>query len=315
MHRLLLVTFKNSFYRNDLEGSGFEITEFHPNVPDSELENLTSSVYDFAVVELNDLLARDPRGVLAGVAKKNRVLCLSNRITRDLKEMLLEHGIVDLLDGDDPGRIASYLLELLKERKAEDKIFVMDDDAASVSAIKNISARFSVETSVISSMDSLFENAGEGPRLILVNLASKMLDLNLLIRKAYSDHSIRKIPFLVYKDMKTGLFVHEFISGLNRITKYILDTPEMLGLLARLFFRRDMMPLSHRLDGLLRTGDYTRFVDGNLSQVYFNNEEILVQPDPVTNESFEEIVGVNDGLKEGLIKIDGLRWLVSYSAK
>ena len=64
-------------------------------------------------------------------------------------------------------------------------------------------------------------------QFILINSGMDNLDFPSLVKKSLSRVEMRKHPVIAYKDMTKGIFVHEVATGLNRLTKVILNIQEL----------------------------------------------------------------------------------------
>jgi len=152
---------------------------------------------------------------------------------------------------------ADHFLPILKAIDEEPKeaagtFVILNDDDAVKNVLMNIINRFKYRALFVGTVDDLFKAMADyGVRFMLINLGTKNIDLNGLVRKFYASQAAHNIPVLAYKDMREGLFVHELVGGLNRLTRYILSLDELYSLLVDMLFRREIIPLVSSLKSCL----------------------------------------------------------------
>lgn len=275
MEKVLLFTSQNSEYRAALEKIGCPVTECDPGVTAPE-EIMRLPSYDRIIADA--VVCAQGDGLLCRtLIEKGTVVCLADVITKELRQRILDWGIADVLVKCDAESLASLLPVIGHVRSGDAGTFVvLDDDAAARKILRSIVARFNYQAVFIDSVEGLFGGAiGPGTRFILVNLGMRSLDLNGLVRKFHAGGPARSVPVLAYKDMREGVFVHELVSGLNRLTRYILGTDELYGLLVDMLFRWEFAPLVAQLNGESHSEENAAFGAGTLNQVFYSCEKML----------------------------------------
>jgi hypothetical protein len=313
MKNILLVTSNNPRYRDALVQRGFMVSEYSlPASPDliKEIEKAPECLASITeVIDAENVTGKELYRVLR---EKGRVVCFAGAISADEKSFLLDCGITDVLLSYNESHLVPYL-KIINEEPEEDAGFfvVLDDIGTDRVVMRNLICRYGLGVVFVNTVDELFERAGRpGTRFILVNLGAKGLDLNGLVRKFYLDKAARSIPVLAYKDMREGLFVHELVGGLNRLTRYILSREELLSLLADLLFRKEVIPLVGSLKKLSDFDANTCYDTESLGQAFFQCEKnIFNQKNLHDSDTLSSMMKAVQGLNRAVLKAEGLKWL------
>ncbi len=313
MNNILLVTSRNQRYREALVKRGFTVSEYGlPASPDLVREIETSPPCLAVITELADGSPASNRELFRSLRGKGHVICFAEAVTCDEKSFLLDCGVTDVLLSYNESHLAPYLKILGEEPEGDAGSFiVLDDNPADREAVKSIIGRFGYRTVFVNTVEELFRKIPQpGVRFILINLGAKGLDLNGLVRKFYSDVAARSIPVLAYKDMREGLFVHELVGGLNRLTRYILSRDELYSLLVDILFRKEVVPL---VASIRKLADYevnACYDTGTLSQAFFQCEKnIFTQKSLHDGDTLSSMMKAVQGLNRAILKAEGLRWL------
>ncbi len=313
MKNILLVTSKNSRYREALAKRGFAVSEYSlPVSPDliRELEKAPPCLASITEVLKEEAgTGGELYRVLLG---KGRVVCFAETVADETKSYLLDSGITDVLLSYNESHLVPYL-KIISEGPAADagSFIVLDDSIADREVMRNIIGRFGYRVVFVSAVEELFEKAAQsGVRFILVNLGAKALDLNGMVRKFYSDRAVRNIPVLAYKNMREGLFVHELVGGLNRLTRYILSREELYSLLVDILFRKEIVPLVASIRKLADFDANACYDTETLSQAFFQCEKnIFSQKNLHDGDTLSSMMKAVQSLNRAILKAEGLRWL------
>ena len=313
MKRVLLITSKNSLYRDELIKGGYTVTEYDIPLSQeklSEIEHLP--LCSFSVVEAISDSIDTNKELYPLLRKKGNVICLSEGITIDQKRCLLDCGISDLMLKYHEGHFLPILKIIDEISKGDAGTFlILNDDDAVKKVVMNIIKRFNYRAMFVGTVDDLFKAVTDyGVRFMLINLGTKNIDLNGLVRKFYASQAAHNIPVLAYKDMREGLFVHELVGGLNRLTRYILSLDELYSLLVDMLFRREIIPL---ISSLKRLSDFDAnacYDAETISQVFFSCEKnIFNQKNLLDDDTLSSIKNTVQDLNKVLLKTETLKWL------
>jgi hypothetical protein len=313
MKRIDLITSKNFLYRDSLAGLGYAITEYgFPVSPAVIGEIQRSHPVDVTVVEA------DAPGILThadlyhAIGMRERVICFARGLTPDNKNFLLSCGIADVIGEHDDEKLVSVLQSFGGSSDASAGTFIiLEHGSANRKVLKSIIGRFNYRVIFVSSVDELFEQSlDNGVQFVLINLGSAGLDLNGLVRKSYSRELAKTVPVLAYKDLREGLFVHELVGGLNRLTKYILSMEELYGLLVELLYRKEIIPLVASLRTLADYDVNACYDAESLGRAFFACEKtIFTQASLLTDEIFGAMHVIERRLHAATMKVESLKWL------
>jgi len=313
MKQLLLVTTNNVLYNKALINDGYTVTEYELPVSDvglEEIENLRS--FDICITEVSEDII-DSNGRLFGILrKKGKVLCLAEQVGDIAKNFLLDHGISDLLKNPCTDILLPYL-RIMNETTngVSGSIVVLDDNDSVIKILSKIIGRFNYTPVFIGSVGELFSSAiSSSVRFILVNLSTRSLDLNGLVRKFYGSQQAGLIPVLVYKDMREGLFVHELVSGLNRLTRFILGLDELYSFLVDILFKKEITPSVASIKKLSDFDNLSSYIDEAVNRIFFMNEKNIFNQANILNEkNFEDMMHLVHKMEQSLVMVHGLKWL------
>ncbi len=272
----------------------------------------------YLVAELSDETLDSFQPVIHALPDDVYPLCISENPTGKIKSFLLRRGIPDLFPGFDPERIISFLeaIESSPETKQK-RMAVVNDDPSVKGVLSRLLTRFDVEPLFFPEIDGLFEHLDDDSlEMILINLGTENLNVGKLIKSSYIDRQVRKIPIITFKEMDVGIFVHELISGLNRITKVILSREELYSFLVDILYRNMIIPVVRELNGLVDFEENVCYSASSLMQIYnMSGEEIFEMDNLLSENRTRGIRALLDKLKRVMILSESLKWLKVESRK
>ncbi len=313
MKRIDLITSKNFLYREALAGQGYALTEYgFPVSPEVIGEIRDAKPGEFTIAEA------DAPGILAHaelyrmIGMRERVICCAKGLTPENKNFLLTCGIADVIEDHDDEKLVSVMKSFGGCTELKSGTFIiLEHGTANRKVMKSIIGRFNYRVVFVSSVDELFEQTLDGGvQFVLINLGSAGLDLNGLVRKSYSRELAKSVPVLAYKDMREGLFVHELVGGLNRLTKYILSLEELYGLLVEVLYRKEIIPLMASLRKLADCETNACYNEESLGRAFFACEKtIFSQASLLTDQIFGAMSEFERRLHAAIMKVESLKWL------
>ncbi len=313
MKKVHIATYKNSLFSETVSKADFIVNEYNYPVDEILLNPILSQKNSgYFVIELTVKNFMQELNLARSVIENCKVVCVADEINDQMKCLLLENGIADLLMPCDPKRTALYLRSLeRRDKEIHGRIAILDDDAAAISIIKTITSRFGYKALIADSINSLFKKISEEDvQMILINIGMENIQIPELIKKSFLKIEMKRSPVIVYKDMKKGMFVHEFMSGLNRISKVILAHDELYSFLLDILFRKQTAVKIDKLNSCRCFSNNPVYAKGNLSQVFFQNEKEVFSFDNIFEENeFHDVINHISSLKKMMLISEGLRWL------
>lgn len=313
-----LITTDNSRHSNYMGKANLPVKEFPDSMDlDSIKKNLKTTGKNYTVLELTDKILKDFsrfKDMTDFLYENTKLICVTDNLHAAAKNTLIRCGIADCLTTTDTRVIASYIKILdQRENHKSGKFLILDDNTAHIKLLSSIIKRFGYKTEFITDGNSLYEKCSESNiEMILVNLGTKGLDLNSIIRKSYGNSDIKKNPLICYKCMNEGLFVHELISGLHKITKVILTPAELYNFLTDILFKKEIITISAKLNKALRFDDYRNYSTESISRIYYSiGESLCSQESLCTDDAVKNMASLTKGINKTLTKVEGLRWLNS----
>ncbi len=310
---VVLATGNNIRYRALLGALTCAIHDAPPPPSDRSLPDTRGAA---AIIELDESgVPQCPDTARLLADRDCHVIAVGEAIEDDARACLLKLGIADVLPSSRLQVLPRYLscCAPVPASPRTGSLLALQEAGTTVTLLSRVSARFGYAVDAVDSMDGLFEQARDRtPSIILVNLDCNGFEVERFVRRAHSDTHIRKAPLIAYKNNGAGIFVHELTSGLNRHTKAILDTREMLSLLVHLLFRAHASPRLRESAALARYDDLTVFSQSGIARIYGE-----LGPDVCATEYLfnDTILGrVDDAIesvKSAFLKVAGLSWLVN----
>lgn len=321
MNELLLATYANKIYRENLIFRDYSLIEF--DLPFDQIPDNIKKFKGSAIIEvLEDPLDKSLDKLDEFISRLNknsvRIIALTAKINDLLRNFFLKHGIAEVLDSNMPDVVTDYI-EITKANinKKYGKILILDDSYQRINILNTIISRFNYNPVVVNNADKFFEETnGINIQFAFVNLGTTDFDITYFLRNALSLEIKKKIPLIPYKDMMQGLFIHEMISGLNKIAKIILSDEEVYSFLIDVLFRKELSPGLNLLNETLDFNNLTKFVNEPLSRIYnLMGIDIFKMNKIITKEKINIINGRIDSLNSLIIKTSGLKWLIKDEVK
>ncbi len=316
MKYINLVTSKNAEYRKVFANTNFNLTEYSPEVSVDKLKaGIMGKRNSFTVLEITDTLISDFKRtceLFRTLNSLNRLIIVTKKINKPLKQIMVSSGIADCLESVDPVRLREYIKYILQESDHSfGRILIFDDTTEYKNILKTVIERLDYSCDFIAKVEDLFLSIKKNQyKLILLNLGTKGTDINQIIRKSYTDNEIRKFPIIAYKNMDEGMFVHEFLNGLNKLTKIILSPEELFSAILDLLYKKRIMTLISGLNRSLKFEKYSNYSDETISQIYYEiHRDLCDQENLFTSDHLETIHTSINEIKKTVSRIDGLRWL------
>lgn len=316
MNIVNLITAKNEQFRQPLHNEGFAINEFHPETGNHNLEEkIIKGINNYTLLEISDLESEDNDKLTERVEllyKKSKLICLSETMTPQLRKFLLKMGISDCITDYSPERIALYIKNL--NVKPEDKtgtFVILDDNTLQKNMFNSIIKRFGYKTSFVSTIEELFELTGAPENImILINIGTRGLDINGLVRRSFINSDIKKNAVIAYKCMDQGLFVHEIIKGLNRLTKVILSPEELYCMLTDMLFKKEIISCTNTYINSLKYEKYYTYAGKTIQQIYYENHgDPCGQESLFDRERIDSMIDSAEVIRKTLIRAEGIIWL------
>lgn len=305
MKHLNLITLSNSFYSEQLAILGYSVTCHSVSGQVSEIKSGVS------ILELNDHLLEAAGAMVNGLKRLGKVICLCENHTEAVKRFLISNGIPDMIRNSEPARIAAYIEAVCEpEERYSGLISIFDENPANSEIISAITSRFGVRPVVCLDEASFFATlAKPGIEMMLVNLGTESLVLQTFLKKALLAGGFKSVPLVAYKDMKTGLFVHELVSGLNRITKVVLSIEELFYMLFSLLFNRELYSNVSSISSISQFEKKAEY-SSSLSQIYHTSAPGIFEKDSLYDSAV--MAGIYDSadmIKRCICKAEGLMWM------
>ncbi len=309
MPSIQFITYKNSFYREHFQKMGFSTGEASPSISG---DNDLSEKFDFIFLEVRDDKIEESNALIERYFDKGVIICVAESVTKSLKKMILKKGISYLISENDVKKIYLFIKSIEeKSQISAGKIVIFDTKISSKTLLNDLIYAFGYEPLFVKTIDEFFDSLKHSNiQMNLLNLGSEGLDLNDFIRRCYFRSELKKIPLIAFKDMDDGVFIHEFTSGLNKLTKVVLSIEELMSFLLDLLFRKEVITQVYQVNKSYMYEDNKFYSNESLGQVYYSDEENLFSMKNVfMEENMEKINNSMNLLKKSNAKLIGLRWL------
>ncbi len=314
MRQVMLFTYRNAYLSGYFSDRDYSLLQYPLPLSLSRKDEIDISCdRGYVVAEVNDLNIKDISGILGKLSQSRKVICIAESVSETLKEILLDRGIIDLIGTRYAARIPDYIDSIEDRDPAKlGRILILEDHKATEKILNEIINRFDYEAIFIDSIEYLSESINKNNiQMILLNLGMEDLNLVKLISMYNSHRRMRDLPVISYKDMDKGIFVHEIISGLNRLTKVILSKEELFSFLVDILFRKKVIPAVEKINSSMKYNETSFFREETLSKLYYNRSEFLFSMTNIlSDENIEIILKALKDMEKDFIKIDGLRWLI-----
>lgn len=246
-----------------------------------------------------------------------RVVCVAAGDTDRVRGFLLREGIADLLPAGQPQRLVESVAAVGDGVAEPVGTFIaLDDCAPRLRIMRSVAERFGFGLRAVGSVEDFFAVLGNDCAATFVNLGAAGFEINRFIRMSHACGKVKLVPFIPYKDACEGIFVHEMISGLNRLTRVILSCGEMLSFLAGMLFRKALVGPIDDLARVLRYPDSAVFARESFSRLYYTLGMDAFEMDNVLGEEdHARMRGTVARMQRALVKADGVRWLIREAGR
>ena len=313
MKIIQLITFRNSVLRDHLMDAGYSLVEFIQPLSESDNKELGKGNFkDYKIIEIIDDNDENTRELLDTVCNSGKIICIVHTITESLKGILLERAISNVIQADDVNRLVSYLQVIDNDQPSDSrKMLILEKNIPVKKILKTLLNRFGYKPIFHDSIENLFNDLKKKDiQYILINIGLDNLDINSMVKKSLSRVEMRKYPVIAYKDMQKGIFVHEVATGLNRLTKVILNIEEVYSFLLNILFAKEIIPLAGIIFKSLDYKNLENYISDNLSQIYYKNQENIFSSHKIINDdNIEGMLHCTELFRKTIIKTDGLKWL------
>jgi len=311
-----IITSKNEHLRQPLHNEGFVVNEFSPAVDNFNLaEKIVKGKNNYTILEITDFENSNAEKLAERIKllyEKSKLVCFSETIPAALRKFLLKMGISDCITDFSPERIALYLKNLnIKPVNRPGRFIILDDNNLQKNMFNSIIKRFGYNTIFVSSLEELFQRVSEPDNImILINIGTTGLDLNTLVKKSFINADVRKNPVIAYKCMEQGLFVHEIINGLNRLTKVILSPEELYCMLTDMLFKKEITSYTSSYISSLKYEKIFTYAEKTIQQIYYeNNSDPCGQKSLFNKERIDSMIESAEMIRKTLIRAEGIIWL------
>ncbi len=313
---IVLITNSNSVFGPALEREGFRFIAYTWPVNESSLSEINRKHENrIAIFEMDCDTCDEAGPLLEAISGYSRKICVSLNAGDQLKNLLLTSGIPDLLYSPTPARLVQYL-KIIEYQKGDSSgsMLLLGGENSHIALLSSILSRFNYSLIQTAAIPDIAKHSETGCiHFIAINLGSPTLDLGGLIREFMSNSVVRRIPILVYRDMSRGIFIHELLSGLNRISPYILTPEELYAFIVELLFRKEISPLIMSLHSQFCQHS-VNFNAGTISKIYnTHRDELFAMKSIFEGDTISSTEEHADTIKGLLIKTEGLRWMIPGS--
>ncbi len=313
---LLLITYANKVYHEKFITRGFNVIEFALPLSDESISKLSRINFKgTAVIELIEDSMQSLEELILRLSKNSvRIIVISAKISDSIRKFLLKHGIAEVLETNSAGKVSEYLVITRGNvNKKYGRIIVLEDNVQRINILDKIISSFNYNPVIVGTIDKLFEELAEtNIQLLFVNLGISNFDIKYFLRKSLSSDIIKRLPVILYKDMIEGIFIHEMISGINKIAKFILSENEVYSFLVNILFRKELSPGLNLLNDTLDYSNIAGFANEQLSRIYYTmGPDIFKMKKIIGKEALNIIEGRIEALNNLMIKVEGLKWLIN----
>ncbi len=319
MKKIILATSNNASFKQSLEFSGAEFEEIRA-FPESftEFERFSSRGDVLLVCEINN---RNVNDVISLFQKYAHHLfdhfCIYPEFDGSLRIPLIESGVCDISTTDDFQFAARCLRAIFfsEKRPTRGTIHLMSDASTFLHLLGNVARRFHYDVKHVSSTEQLIHlSEKEISDLVLVDMDTIGFDSIEFAKKTSASSSIKKAPLIFYKDMRSGLFVHDFNPALQRLAKVILSREELLNLLLALFFLSGITSPAHVFTAFLQRADLSGAK--RLREIFYaGGPDLCYRGNIFSQECFGALAKAGENIINLIERIEPLRWLVSPLSK
>ncbi len=229
---------------------------------------------------------------------------------------LLQNGISKFITQKNFDCIIPLLVDPVQGIKSRGNIVLFEEKDILKNLLSDIILNFNYKPVHIHSNKDLYNTAAiPETELIIINLSNSNLKINELIHEAYNDSRLRQIPVIIYKDMDEGLFIHELIAGLNRLTKYILSINETLHYLVKMLYKNNLIPLISKLNAAAHAQCNHFYAEKSLKQIVNQHYSDIFKNNVGKHIDPCEVKEVNAYIARVSTLYNSYNWLLDKSQK
>ena len=314
MKKILLFTHNNNIFRDEFSDAGYIVKDIEQSVSDNEISKFAGKSFKgYIVIEIaNEDTDRLNKYVELLNTVSAKTIILAPESTGSIRSFLFKHGIADLIVHKDVKRIVQYIDIIDKKNQScFGKILILDDCKHRIDIIRAIITRFGYIPIFANTIDDLFNNLKEtNIQLALVSLGAEGFDINEFIRRSYQSSEIKRFPIIPYKDSIDEILIHELLSGLNRVAKFILSSDELFSFLVDMLFKKELFPFLRMLNESAMYESMTQFSRESLNSICHSlMDDILSMDNLLQEDQLNKLVNIIDSIRNTIIKMDGLLWL------
>ncbi len=317
MITLLLISQTDNGLRPHLENSGFRVIEYIYPMSGVDLENLyRTSGWDYCISELSGRDSPIMDTIISRMKKKGRVLILSDSLDDDRSSKFFNLGITDVFQKNERDELIGFMHAERQDRESNGTIVVYDDSPVISGMVYSVISRFSYVPVVAGNREDFFRalNSPE-VQFILINLDTADLEVGRIIQCSRDVPNLRRNPVILYTGSSSGPGISDLMSGLNRLSSFILTPEELLSFLVDLLYKMEIMPLVEETARLVRFESNECCVRDPLRLVYFTKMESIFDCENLLGCSdYRALKGVVRKISEVMDRVHGIRWLRKESS-
>lgn len=310
MKTVLIAASGNPPVKGLLESAGFATREI--DIPhNGEAESLVPGMT--AVVELREGNLETIRPLMGkAVGAGLKVMGVCDVPCGEIKTFALAEGVADLLEYSSIEMLGDILLALERVPSGNGTVLLMDDAGAGSRLIADVAGRFGYWCKIVSTEEDFFTCLDDSRVvLVLLNLGLKGFDLTRFVRRCALSGRVKSVPCIPFKDASEGLYVHEFISGLNRFARVIMSPEEVLDFIVSFLFRAELSRLLNSLADKADFPEKTFFCAEQVQRIYHSmGMGIFSMENIFSGNRWDGMFTAADGLRNLFLQTRGLVWMV-----
>jgi CheY-like chemotaxis protein len=315
MNIVNLITTKNNLLKQPLLNMSFAVNEFDSLANNKLYEKIKKGDNNYTLIEISDFNEFNNKEFLKSIKwfyENSKLIIFSETLTLNQRKILLKIGISECITHFAPERITAYIKSLNFKPDAKfGKFIILDDNIAHRNIIHSIIKRFGYGTAFISTIEELFQAISDSDNImILINIGTTGLDINELVRRSFSNSDIKKNPVIAYKDMDEGVFIHEIINGLNKLTNVIFSPEELYSMLIDMLFKKEIISHTNPFITALQYEKNSSYFGKTLQQLYYENSSNAFNEKSFFERDIIDSMAVSlEMMHKILIRTEGIIWL------
>jgi hypothetical protein len=248
---------------------------------------------------------------LSELCSVSRVIVYGTDITREKKDILLKYNLPEVVESSDPLDLSRYITtSSMKSRKKGKGIILYETEPGPLRMIEYISFLMGYEVILVTTSDDFIDAVNrKSGELALVNISAKKIDLNKLICETYNNSDLVKLPVIAYGSLDHSI-ISDFLAGLNRLTRVVLNHEELYSYLPDMLFRSAMYPIIKHIKELSGISDTVFNTGDTLSNYYWNNQENHFEfTGLMGSENIALLMSSVESMQNLLVRAQGVNWL------